>query len=416
MDWLSERHRKGWQVSFERLRDELLSPTEVAKLPRLDPQTLNSIQVNLTEWLMAEGEIQVQGSNRRIPDYLISPTGPSWTPGQRDWLAQLAQRPLRLYDVTDVVPGVQITLCDSLSGDSAPVVVLERSGSQSLEPGMTIGCRVMRVGEHFELSGAAYLFSMLAGPRVADRLRAQAQEIGDLPTLARGQGLLLMSEWLRQFVTPPPMPTLIDHYSGEPILLITDHYRVLDWDALSHALLACPDVEGDRHDGWSRTIDCTDGQSRPLAHINLSSKAKQIEVFYQTQTYADQGRLWLDAVSAGALTFLTRKVISPEDAMNQRRNTLTRGTRGGDWPDISPQEMAKAMAELIHRSYAKWADEPVPALSHKTPRQAIQSAAGLERVKGLLRSYEASEKTQAKQQGRTEISYDFLWQSIGVSR
>lgn len=74
------------------------------------------------------------------------------------------------------------------------------------------------------------------------------------------------------------------------------------------------------------------------------------------------------------------------------------------------------MADVVRRSYANWADEPIPALNNKTPRQAIQTAAGLERVKGLLRSYEDGEKTQANQQGRVEVSYDFLWESLGLSR
>jgi hypothetical protein len=55
-------------------------------------------------------------------------------------------------------------------------------------------------------------------------------------------------------------------------------------------------------------------------------------------------------------------------------------------------------------------------LDNKTPRQAIQTTAGLERVKGLLRSYEFSEKEQARQQERAEVSYDFLWAAIGLSR
>ena len=35
-------------------------------------------------------------------------------------------------------------------------------------------------------------------------------------------------------------------------------------------------------------------------------------------------------------------------------------------------------------------------------------------IKGLLRSYEAGEKMQASQQGRYEVSYNFLWEAIGV--
>ena len=41
---------------------------------------------------------------------------------------------------------------------------------------------------------------------------------------------------------------------------------------------------------------------------------------------------------------------------------------------------------------------------------------GRERVRGLLRSYEAGEKVQAAQQGRREISYAFLWEALGLDR
>lgn len=70
----------------------------------------------------------------------------------------------------------------------------------------------------------------------------------------------------------------------------------------------------------------------------------------------------------------------------------------------------------IRRAYANWADEPIPALNNKTPRQAMLTPAGLERVKGLLRSYEAGEAAQASQQGRPQVSYNFLWATIGVTR
>lgn len=42
------------------------------------------------------------------------------------------------------------------------------------------------------------------------------------------------------------------------------------------------------------------------------------------------------------------------------------------------------------------------------------NAAGLERVKGLLRSYEAGEREQANEQGRRAISYQFLWHALGL--
>lgn len=45
----------------------------------------------------------------------------------------------------------------------------------------------------------------------------------------------------------------------------------------------------------------------------------------------------------------------------------------------------------------------------------MRTAAGLERVKGLLRSYEANESEMAERDGRTAISWRFLWDSLGLA-
>lgn len=416
VEWLADRHRKGWQVSLKRLLDELLSPTDIQKLGQLDEGILGAIQINLTEWQLAEGEIQARGSNRRVADYLTGPSGPTWNAGQRDWLQQLGQRPLSMYNVTDVVSGVGITLCDALDGAATPIQVQERAGSRGLAPGMHLGCRVMRVGDHHELSGAVYPFSLLHGPAVVARLRATSEEFGNLPGLAHEQGLVLMALWLQQYLAPPPLPTMIDQHSGEPIVPITDHYRVLDWEVLAGALQGCSDVEGNRHDGWTRLLACSDGQNRPLAHISVGKKNDQIEIFYRTQIHADQGRAWFEGLTAGTVEFLTRKKVHPESILRQSKQSAAGLTNATNLSEIDPRELAKAMKELVHRTYANWANESIPALDNKTPLQAIQSAAGLERVKGLLRSYEVSEKTMAAQQGRDEMSYDFLWESLGLLR
>jgi hypothetical protein len=76
--------------------------------------------------------------------------------------------------------------------------------------------------------------------------------------------------------------------------------------------------------------------------------------------------------------------------------------------------MAEVIETAIRRAYANWADEPIQVLDGNTPSQAIKTPAGLERVKGLLRGYEASEKQQAEQQGR-EIAYAILWDVLGTT-
>ncbi len=422
VNWLSSLHRKGWQNASINLYHEFLSEADIENLAALDQDTIQSIEINLNEWLLAEGDIHARGGIRRINDYLLSPAGPRLNAAQRDWLQQMGQRPLRLYDVTDVVRGHQMTLCDALDKDAEPVVVRERLGTQNLEPGKLLGCRILRAGDHFEMSGSAYLFSLLTGPRVLSLLREHTQAFGQQLDGPRKMGLMIVLEWLNQWLVPAPTPTLIDHYSGEPMKMITDHYHVNDEVALAQALATQSDVEGDRQEGWSRLMDCTDGQVRSSVNLNPGEKPDQIELFYRTQRYADEGRVWFESLMGACVTFVKRKVQEPADVIAAAQEPASQASSengkpsSASTPKLDAATMAQLMSKVIHDSYAHWADEPIPALDHKTPRQAIKTSAGLERVKGLLRSYEVSEATQAAQQGRTAISYDFLWQTLKLTR
>ena len=420
--WLSSLHRKGWQNAFMNLYQKLLSEDDLAKLAALDADVIQSIEINIHEWLLAEGDIHARGGVRRINDYLLSPAGPRLNAAQRDWVQQLGQRPLRLYDVTDVVQGQQMTLCDALDKDAEPIVVRERSGTQHLKPGELLGCRILRVGDHFQMSGAGYLFTLLTGQRVLSMVREHGNNFGQQLDASREMGLLIMIEWLQHWLKPAPMPTLIDHYSGEPMKMITDHYRVDDEFALAQALATQSDVEGDRQEGWSRHIDCTDGQVRAIVHINPGKRTNQLELFYRTQRYADEGRAWFESLVGESVTLVKRKVDEAADVVSnaQEQGAMASPKSGKSSstaaPSLDAVTMAQLMSKVIHETYAHWADEPIPALDHKTPRQAIKTSAGLERVKGLLRSYEANEASQAGQQRRSEVSYDFLWASLGLTR
>lgn len=409
LDWLERNHHKAMSVALAALFKELLSDAEIQQLGELDAETIEGILINLSEWLLAEGHLLIKGAKRRVPEYVLGIHGPPLTPSQRHWLTQLENNPLRLYDITDVVPGEQMTLCDVLSPDAPPVVVRERSGTHSLRPGLRLGCRLMRVDTHFEMSGAAYPFSMLASASVGERLKAIAVEFPSQRDAAHEMGIDIMAMWLQQFVAPAPMPMMMDAHSGEPIQLVTDHYKISDWSALERALSVCKDVHGERKNGWDRLLECEDGQSRPVVTINIGEKANTVELFTKTLAYATQARDWFEALAGDSARFLRRESVDPQQFAATRGAPLQ-----AEPPDIDLTLLSQAIGEALQRAYANWANEPIPLLDNKTPRQAMRTPAGLERVKGLIRSYETDEKEQAAQQGRPAVSYAFLWASIGL--
>jgi hypothetical protein len=411
--WLVERHRKAFKAAFDDLLDDVL-PEEQAQAPLNLPENVaESLQINLTEWLLAEGDIQVKGSWRDISEYLLNDAGPRLAEAQRGWLAQLASRPLRLYAVTGVQPGVGLTLCDALDNGAVPLEVRERAGSQGAKPGMLIGCRVMAVDDHLELSGALYPFAPLheAGVRAAVRAEEEAtSHPDDRPYM---MGLAIVRAWVHQFLAAPPLPQMIDAATGQPLLLVTDHYRVVDADTLRQAMERRDDVAGDAQGGWRRESEDERGLVRSSAAINPGKERDRIEVFYRTQRLADEGRIWFESVARDAVLFLTREISDPKSVLSKTNSGATRSPPATGLP---PEVVADAIKQVLLRSYANWADEPIPALDGKTPRQAIRTAAGLERVKGLLRSYEAGEAEMAARENRRQISYQFLWDALGIER
>ena len=423
--WLNQHHRKAMGTAMQTAIDEtvfeICGDDEVARgaMAGMSDELWQQVEINFTEWLLAEGDIQVKGEMQRVSELLFGPRGPLLTTDQRVWLEQLARRPLRLYDVTEVVPDASITLCDALDTEQLAVVVVERAGSRSLRVGMQIGARVMQVAAQHQLSGAMYPFSAWAGREVQSMLRNMLTEPG-LPEEDRqlivSQGV--MEGWLEQYLIPARLPQFIDASTGEPMLYVTDHYEVQDWDALTTKLATQPDVEGNRDSRWDRLLEGEDGLTRPLATITPESGGRRVAVQYRTAGLAEKGRAWFDALAGDSAKFLLQEVSDPKGLLSQSDTSKSPTTVSGRSlpPGMDSEALSVAFETAVKGYYANWADEPIPALNDQTPRQAIQSVAGLERVKGLLRTYEDGEAQQAAQQGRREMSYQFLWDSLGLTR
>lgn len=428
ISWLAERHRKGWRSAFESLLD-LWRPEGPRDGWQLDEDGMTMVSINAGEWLISRGEINARGGLREINAYLLGRDGPFLTPGQRDWIAQLRARPLRLYRVTDVQPGAGMTLIDEFDPQAQPKQVREISGSRSARPGMLIGARIMEVATgagvdgHHELSGAIYPFSKLAEAAVLAQARQAMAGSAELELHVDNQRdlleLTIARAWLDQWFAPPSLPQIQDASTGDPLLLVTDHYRVLDAAALAAAVASQPDVSGDARQGWNRMAEGADGAQRSLSTINPGRSTDRIELFHRTQRLADAGRAWFEDVAGAAVQHLTREITDPAGHLARAGGGDTGRTprsSSTSTPELPPEVIAQAIEQMLHRHYANWADETIPALDGRTPRQALATPAGLERVKGLLREYEEGERQQSAAQGRPAVSYQFLWDALGISR
>ena len=390
-----------------------LDEEEYERLRDLDQESYEGIMANAMEWLVADGTVTVKGQARRVSELILGRGGALLSAEQRQWIERLAASPLRLYEVVDVVAGESMVLKDVLAPERSPVSVREKSGSRQVVQYDLIAGRILPVGDHFELSGAVYSIPRQRSFDLIAELREELEGLApDSPEAREVTSVIIPDYWVKLFVTPFQMPLVVDHATGEPLLFVTDHYRVQDWAALESALAGEADVEGSRETGWSRLFEGKDGMQRPSVAINLGKKPDRLAVFYRTQTYADQGRPWFEQVAGSAVAFLSREISDPKGALANMRP--------GEAPepsapvDLLPEVLTELIEKRIRELYVDWADKPLAILDNRTPREAIKTSEGLEQVKFLLHSYEHGEAKQAKAQQRNPVSYDFLWRELGI--
>ncbi len=318
IDWLITRHGKAVRTAVKEMLAGLFEDNELSAVGDLDEEAASIVLAHAYEWLLAEGLIRKKGQLVPAAAALLDHCGAMLSVSQREWVSQLAQSPLRLYRVTDVVPGKQITLWDALDEEAAPAVIDENQLS-SLGQDLVhrlIGARVMMLDGRLQVPEVIYPLMEDIGEHVETVLRRGIDEI-DPGQKQAFVSFVIRKFWLAQYLDLPEVsePEITDFVTSEPFLLITDTYRVTDWAVLTQRLSSQPDVVGDRESGWSQLVRHDDDERRPVGTVNVGKKADTIEVFYSTHGKADQGRAWLEALAGETIHFVEREVLSPHEAV-----------------------------------------------------------------------------------------------------
>ncbi|GAB4120665.1 MAG: hypothetical protein Tsb0027_16320 [Wenzhouxiangellaceae bacterium] len=418
LKWLEKMHRKPFQREFEDLLLRRFWPEKDQDLSDISEELWGMIEINMLEWLLARGELLINDEYVVVQDLLLGPGGPRLSEAQQDYLRQFESNPLRLYAITESRPGDGLTLIDAIKEGAEPLTVQEKTGSQTLAAGDYLACRIVRVDDHLELTGAIYpIGNMFIGALLGlapEMLQAARKKFPQHdPELIYEQWLV--ERWFEQLVAAPLMPPIMDASSGEPMLLVTDHYQITNRDALMARLAASDEMEETGQYSWDYLEEHDDGMTRSRLTLNFAKPKDRhpdrLSMFCRTLNLADEGRPWFEQLAGDSVRHLTRELSDPIGSIggpdsSPRQQAIS--------PDIDADDMSSIITKFIHKQYANWADEPIPALQQMTPREAISTASGMERVKVLLRSYQSGENETAREQGREPVSYRFLWDQLGL--
>jgi hypothetical protein len=82
---------------------------------------------------------------------------------------------------------------------------------------------------------------------------------------------------------------------------------------------------------------------------------------------------------------------------------------------IPPEIEKELLLKFKTEHYANWADEPLPALDGKTPREAVRSEVGRAAVENLLRMMENGEE-QLRNEGKAAYDFSPVRKILGLDK
>lgn len=366
-----------------------------------------------------------------IVDLYLKRRGWKETALNRAYFTALRDAPVSLYEVGDVQPGTSMVLRDLLS-DAAPVTVREKSATRTLKQWDRIAVRVVPERDHNVISGALLPFRseavdfLFAGLRDALKLKKR-----NALRLTRDQLLgcapIFTSAWLfieidRALSPAQPQFTNSD---GDDVLFHDLRYPLASGVTQQAVAERLDRVKGFLADGpkfWNWLAARKGRGGRAGGGIMLDTQMEGATVLGSVEL---KGRTLLVTVNsaervakvqalidaaAGDLLKSPLTTIRTVDQMraDQRRDGPSEAT-----DEIPPEIARQLMRDHLDKHYRETLDAPIPALGGKSPRQAVRTAAGREKVIEWLKMLE----NRSAGHGEGPIAeYDFgwMWVELGL--
>jgi len=347
--------------------------------------------------------------------------GSSLSAREREWLMAQQESWLSVLEVQAVEPGRSITFRDLLTGHES--TVREAGASRTLVR------RDAVLGRIVELRGEALLCGCYHRPlppveagELVGRARKRLRLKKNVPEeRLRGEKICtyLLDLWEdaleeidERFSRPPRM----QNTDGDELLLTADLFEFdpADREEIERRISGLEWASSPGPDDEDRSISF----QRPG---NPGLKQRDDTVVGRAEL--TDGRLLLETNSierAGALKKKVERACGDKIRFLRREHTdpvdiwKSRGERDRREEPVGkplPPEAMQALIEYKRRHYEDWADCPMPALSGQTPREALETREGRQRVDALLKHMENQE---ARLPAGQAFDFSSLRSSLGL--
>ncbi|MGG5809162.1 hypothetical protein [Falsiroseomonas sp. CW058] len=387
---------------------------------------------------------------RNLADEYLRRRGWKEGVGTRDYIAALRRTPMSLFEVSGIVPGESMMLRDLVRvGD--PVRVMEKSGSRGARQWDRLATRLIRQGDRAVISGALMVFDFDTSEALLKALRgtlarapgeaaALARELGvavdeaavgavaDVELVLAGAGFLFTAFWLDAALKAALRPSRpeVTNSAGEKLAFVTVHFPLaadVRLDAVRAALAKVPGLRQENAGFWNWVEEkaAPPARRKPRTQSfvttmddgavvlgNLELKARRLSLTANSEARAERGR----ALLAGALGALVGPPLVERADLD--RLLAERHERPRQPASLPPEVEREVIARALDDHYRQVLDEPILSLSNRSPRTAVKTAKGREKVAAWLKLLE--NHGARREPGDPMAAYDFgwMWRELGV--
>jgi hypothetical protein len=431
--------RDEWRGCFEQVFDDHFGPVlEAGDMEFDDLAEILSDDWAMTLWGCAfedflTQEFDVDGGN--IVDEYLKRRG--WKEGAQTkvYMKALRTSVMSLYEVSDIVPGKSLTARDLIRGGE-PIAVSEGTATQTLKQWDRIAARIVPVLGKNIFAGGLLPYTPQATDALFDGLRQMFGKKGtkklpaladqDLQSVASMFTLSWLFDTLDRAMALPPM----QNSDGDDLMFHDIRFPLatgVTQKDIAAQVNAIPGMAQENVKFWNWLEDKPKGREkakhadalsfdatmdnglRVLGNVEL--KGRFLHLSTNSAARAEKGTALIRQALGDIVGTPLTEIRTIEQMMAERPPR----ERGEAASNVPPEIAEQVVHQFMDRQYRETLDQPVGMLGNKTPRQAVKSAAGRQKVAEWLKYLENQSANQPNPADpMATYNFAWMWKELGV--
>jgi hypothetical protein len=331
---------------------------------------------------------------------------------ERELLEAWREARFGIWEVQSVRKGEGVELKDWFEGDR--FFVHDVSSSRSMMQWDCVLSRIYRSEGSWYFAGNGYGVPRNLVGRLTEQVERESRESGQSAAAFVRANSHRWHSVVDELCRRQLDDLRVVNAEGDDLEPSTAEYRVEDEAAVAAALSRAKQFEapkdnapGEHSFAW---LEKAEGPRRSYGNIEIRGGRLRLEC--NSQKRLAIGRQLVEK-HAGTWLRHERDTVQPQDALKQEAYESSIRNPEEKPSGLPPDEERELLLKLKTEYYARWVDEPVPALGGQTPREAARSQTGRRALEDLLRLMENSE-ARGGSKGQPVFDFSQVRKTLGM--